>query len=103
MQVGMSAQGGKPACHSCLKHVAQTAGCRSTNTHLDEQTQHNAGLQEGKVLAQAVAGSLNEWDKLHIASTIMQWCGGHWHGHHDQKCIRLCHSSLGGLHRIQRR
>ena len=39
-----------------------------SNTHLDKQAKHNAGLQEGKVLAQAVARSLNEWDKLHKAN-----------------------------------
>lgn len=40
-----------------------------SNAHLNEQSEHNAGLQEGKVLAQAVSRSLYKGDKLHTAST----------------------------------
>ena len=68
MKVGVGVRFGSLACQ--VRHKGKDAE-RLVN-HLDEQSQHDAGLQEGKVLAQAVAGALNEWDKLHRACTMSE-------------------------------
>ena len=70
-----------------------------SSNYLNEQSQHDAGFQQGEVLAQAVARSLDEWDKLRRESThsIGSSCTAGDSLSSDDRCCNVSSQSNMGM------